>query len=70
MRSGDFFDLKKEEKMNSIIYRDQILLRSLQQFWKESFEDIKISIVMKNNASVYKKVCIPIREILDIMMLD
>ena len=70
MRLGIFFDLEKKEKMNSIIYRNQILLRSFQQFWEEFFEDIKISIVMKNNASVYKKIYIPIREILDMMILD
>ena len=35
-----FFELKKGEKVNSTIYRDQILLGSLLQFWEESFEDI------------------------------
>ena len=68
MGSEIFFDLKKEEKMNSIIYRDQILLRSFQQFWKEFFEDIKISIIMEDNAFVHKKIYIPVREILDMMM--
>ena len=70
MRSGIFFDLKKSEKMDSIIYRDQILLRPLQQFWKESFEDIKLPIIMKNNVPVHKKMCIPARETLDMMTLD
>ena len=70
MGSGGFFDLEKEEKVDSIIYRDQILLGSLQQFWKESFEDIKMSIVMEDNASVHKKVCILAREILGMMTLD
>ena len=70
MGSDGFFDLEKEEKMNSIIYRDQILLRPFQQFWKESFEDIKIPIIMKDNTSVHKKIYIPIQEILDMMTLD
>ena len=55
--------------MNSIIYRDQILLRPFQQFWEESFEDIKIPIVMEDNAFVHKKVYIPIRETLGMMIL-
>ena len=59
MGSSGFFDLEKREKMNSIIYRDQILLGSLQQFWEASFEDIKMPIVMKDNASVHKKVVFP-----------
>ena len=70
MGSGMFFDLEKEEKMDSIIYRNQILLEPFQQFWEESFEDIKISIITKDNASVYKKICILVREILGMMILD
>ena len=50
--------------MDLTIYRDQILLGSLQQFWEESFEDIKMPIVMEDN----KKICIPIREALASMM--
>ena len=53
MGLDDFFDLEKEEKVDSTIYRDQILLGPLQQFWEESFEDIKISIVMEDNVSVF-----------------
>ena len=70
MGSGGFFDLEKKEKMNSIIYRDQILLGSFQQFWEESFEDIKISIVIEDNTFVHKKIYIPVREILDMITLD
>ena len=70
MGSGMFFDLEKEEKMNSIIYRDQILLGPFQQFWEESFEDIKIPIVIENNASIHKKVYIPVRETLGMITLN
>jgi hypothetical protein len=40
------------ERRKSGLYRDQILLGPLQQFWEESFEDIKLSIVMEGNASI------------------
>ena len=70
MGPGVFFDLKKGETVNSIIYRDQILLGSLQQFWEESFGDIKLPIVMEDNAPVHKKVCIPAREALGMTVLD
>ena len=56
--------------MDSTIYRDQILLGPLQQFWEESFEDIKLPIIMEDNASVHKKICIPARETLGMMTLD
>ena len=70
MGPGVFFDLEKGEKVDSTIYRDQILLGPLQQFWEESFEDIKQSIVMKDNALVHKKICIPAREALGMITLD
>jgi len=60
MGSRLFFDLKKGESVDSAVYQDQILLEPLQQFWEESFKDIKVPIVMEDNASVYKKVCIPV----------
>ena len=60
MGSRLFFDLKKGESVDSAVYQDQILLEPLQQFWEESFKDIKVLIVMEDNASVYKKVCIPV----------
>ena len=58
------FWLGERKKVDLTIYRDQILLGSLQQFWEESFEDIKMPIVMEDN----KKICIPIREALASMM--
>ena len=70
MGPGVFFELKKGEKVNSTIYRDQILLGSLLQFWEESFEDIKLPIVMEDNTPVHKKVCIPVREALDMTVLS
>src|SRR5579871_6268356 len=70
MGPGVFFELKKGEKVNSTIYRDQILLGSLLQFWEESFEDIKLPIVMEDNAPVHKKVCIPVREALGMTVLS
>ena len=70
MGSDVFFDLEKGEKMNSTIYRDQILLGLLQQFWEKSFENIKQSIVMEDNALIHKKVYIPTRETLDMITLD
>ena len=70
MESGIFFDLKKGEKMDLIIYQDQILLGPLQQFWEESFEDIKLPIIMEDNVPVHKKVCIPAQETLGMMTLD
>ena len=70
MGLGVFFDLKDGEKVNSTIYRDQILLGPLQQFWEEAFEDIKSPLVMEDNAPVHKKVCIPAREILGMEILE
>ena len=64
MRLGIFFDLKKGEKMDLIIYRDQILLGPVQQFWEKSFEDIKLLIVMADNAPVHKKICMPAQKTL------
>jgi hypothetical protein len=58
MGPGVFFDLAKGEMVDSVIYRDQILLGPLQQFWEESFEGISCPIVMEDNAPVHKKVCI------------
>lgn len=67
---GVFFDLREGEKVNSTIYRDQILLGPLQQFWEEAFEDIKMPIIMEDNAPVHKKVCIPTREALGMVTLE
>ena len=70
MGPGIFFDLEKREKVDSIIYRDQILLGPFQQFWEESFGDIELPIVMEDNAPVHKKICIPARKTLGMMTLD
>ena len=64
MDPGVFFELDPGEHVNSTIYRDQILLGPLKDFWEESFEDVDESIVMEDNAPVHKKVCIPVREAL------
>jgi transposase len=62
MGPGLFFDLGDGQKVNSTIYRDQILTGPLQEFWEESFEEIREPIVMEDNAPVHKKVCIPVRQ--------
>ena len=61
MGPGGFFNLEDGQTINSAVYRDQILLRPLQQFWEEAFESIDIPVVMEDNAPVHKKVCIPVR---------
>jgi len=58
MGPGVFFDLKEEMTVNSTVYQDQILIGPLEEFWKESFRDIEESIVIEDNAPIYKKVCI------------
>ena len=62
MGPGVFFDLEDGQKVNSMVYRDQILTGPLQKFWEESFGDVQEPIVMEDNAPVHKKVCIPVRE--------
>ena len=62
--------MKAGEKVSSTIYRDQILLDPLRQLWEEAFEDIKMFIVMEDNAPLHKKVCIPAREGLGMMTLE
>ena len=56
--------MEKGQHVNSTIYRDQILLGPLKDFWEESFGDIDEPIVMEDNAPVHKKVCIPARQAL------
>ena len=56
-----FFELEDGKKVNSTIYRDQILTGPLQEFWEESFADLEEPIVMEDNAPVYKNVCISVR---------
>ena len=48
--------------MNSMIYRDQILLRLLKEFWEEAFGYVTEHVVVEDNASVHKKVYIPVRQ--------
>jgi transposase len=60
-----FFDLGAGERVNSTIYQDQILIGSLQEFWEESFKDVQEPIIMEDNAPVHKKVCIPVRQELE-----
>jgi hypothetical protein len=62
MRPGVFFELEDGKKVNSTIYRDQILKGPLQEFWEESFGDVQEPIVMEDNAPPHKKVCIPVRQ--------
>ena len=65
MGPGTFFDLEDGQKVNSTVYRDQILLRPLKEFWEESFGDVVEPIVMEDNVPVHKKVCIPVRQELE-----
>jgi len=57
-----FFDLAEGESINSVVYRDQILLGPLKEFWEESFGDLEEPIVVEDNAPVHKKVCISVRQ--------
>ena len=56
-----FFELEDGKKINSTIYQDQILIELLQEFWKESFGDVEVPVIMDDNAPPHKKVCISIR---------
>ena len=56
-----FFELEEEQKVNLIVYWNQILLEPLKDFWKEVFGNVQKSIVVEDNTLVYKKVCISIR---------
>ena len=62
MGPGVFIELKDGKKIDSTVYRDQILKGPLQKFWEESFGDIDEPIVMENNAPSHKKVCISVRQ--------
>ena len=62
MGPGVFFELEDRQKVDSTVYRDQILTGPLQEFWEESFEDVEQPIVMEDNAPPHKKVCIPVRK--------
>ena len=62
MGLGLFFDFKSEQKINSIIYCNQVLLESLKQFWDESCRDFLNFIAMKDGAPVHKGACNGLRE--------
>ena len=62
MGPEQFFELKSGEKINSIIYWDQVLLGPLKEFRDESLKDIVNPIVMKDDASVHKGACKGLRE--------
>jgi len=69
MNSKVFFNLKGQ-LVDSAVYLNQISLEPLQQFLEESFEDIRVQIVIEDNASVYKKVCISAKIELRMMFLS
>ena len=62
MGPGLFFDLKLGQKINSAIYRDQVLLGPLKQFRDESKKDIPSPIVMEDGAPVHKGACNGLRQ--------
>ena len=65
---GTFFELEEKQKVNSTVYRDQILLGPLKDMWEESFGEVD-PIVMEDGAPVHKKVCIPERAHLEMESL-
>ena len=62
MGPGLFFELKPGQKINSSVYRDQVLLGPLKTFVEESKTKISEPIVMEDNAPVHKSVCKQPRE--------
>jgi hypothetical protein len=64
MGPGIFFRTPKGTSITSTVYRDQILLGPLQDFWTESFLDLKDPIIMEDNAPVHQKVCIEARKVM------
>ena len=57
MGPGLFFQLNPGQKINSTIYRDQVLLGPLKMFQEESKNEIAEPIVMEDGAPVHKGVC-------------
>jgi len=57
MGPGLFFELEKGQKINSSVYRDQVLLGPLKKFVEESSLEISTPIVMEDGAPVHKGVC-------------
>ena len=66
---GLFFKLDAPQKVNSTIYRDQILNGPLKTFWLTSKKKVRVPIVMEDNAPVHKGVCIPVRQKLKMQTL-
>ena len=62
MGPGFFFDLKSGQKINSTVYRDQVLLGPLKQFRDQSVKDVANPIVMEDGAPVHKGACNGLRE--------
>jgi transposase len=62
MGPGKFFELGYRETVNSAVYRDQILLSPLVEFYNATKLEILDPIVMEDNAPVHKGVCVPERE--------
>jgi transposase len=59
---GFFFQLKPGQKINSTVYRDQVLLGPLKTFVDESRSEIPEPIVMEDNAPVHKGACMKPRQ--------
>ena len=59
---GFFFKLEKGQKINAVVYRDQVLLGSLKIFVDESHSEGFEPIVMEDNAPVHKGVNKEIRK--------
>jgi hypothetical protein len=54
MGPGFFFALEPRQTVNSMVYRDQVLLGPLKTFVEESTLEIGTPIVMEDNAPVHK----------------
>ena len=61
MGPGLFFDLEAGKHINFTVYRDQVLVGPLKEFWEDAFGDVTEPIVLEDNAPPHKKVCIPVR---------
>src|SRR5579862_8154305 len=59
---GFFFKLEKGQKINAVVYRDQVLLGPLKIFVDESRSEGFEPIVMEDNAPVHKGVNKEIRK--------
>jgi len=65
MESSVFCDWGEGELINSIVHRDQILWELLKDFWEEFLGDLEELIVVEDNAPFHKKVCILVRQELE-----